>query len=75
MSPEERRIFNARRASALRKTRLKDEELCQLYESAQANGTILDEATMKEVCNFLVSLKNGSLDTFCRNIITPDTVL
>ncbi|KHN83990.1 hypothetical protein Tcan_17256 [Toxocara canis] len=49
MSEEQRRSFNARRANALRKARLRDEQLCQLAESAGLNGGGLDEATMQQV--------------------------
>lgn len=57
MSAEERRNFNAKRASALRKSRLRDEQLCQLAESAELSGSSLDETIMSQVIsNF------GSLD-------------
>uniref|UniRef100_A0A915AT50 Uncharacterized protein n=1 Tax=Parascaris univalens TaxID=6257 RepID=A0A915AT50_PARUN len=49
MSEEERRRFNARRANALRKARLRDEQLCQLADSAEMAGGRLDEATMQQV--------------------------
>lgn len=49
MSELERRIFNARRADALRKARMRDEQLCQLAESAVLAGAGLDEATMAQV--------------------------
>lgn len=49
MTQEERRLFNARRASALREARLRDEQLCQLAESVEQNGGSLDAAIMAQV--------------------------
>ncbi|MFH4975632.1 hypothetical protein AB6A40_002341 [Gnathostoma spinigerum] len=49
MSEEERRNFNARRANALRKARLRDEQLCQMADNAELTGRMLDESTMLEV--------------------------
>ncbi|VDN50695.1 unnamed protein product [Dracunculus medinensis] len=48
MTQEERRLFNARRASALREARLRDEQLCQLAESVEQNGGSLDAAIMAQ---------------------------
>uniref|UniRef100_A0A0N5ABC2 BZIP domain-containing protein n=1 Tax=Syphacia muris TaxID=451379 RepID=A0A0N5ABC2_9BILA len=49
MSEEERRNFNARRANALRKARLRDEHLCMLAENAELNGGTLDEETLVQI--------------------------
>ena len=54
MSEEERRNFNARRASALKRARMRDEQLCVLAESAELTGGMLDEETLAQVSCILV---------------------
>lgn len=49
MSEEERRNFNARRANALKRARMRDEQLCMLAETAELNGGTLDEETLAQI--------------------------
>lgn len=53
MSEEVRKEFNAKRSIALRRSRLRDEELCRLNEQAKQDGRILDEETQKAVVEAL----------------------
>uniref|UniRef100_A0A7E4W0X5 BZIP domain-containing protein n=1 Tax=Panagrellus redivivus TaxID=6233 RepID=A0A7E4W0X5_PANRE len=53
MSEADRRMFNARRASALRRARVRDEELCRIGEEARNTGMVLDEETNKAVVDAL----------------------
>uniref|UniRef100_A0AC34EZJ1 Uncharacterized protein n=1 Tax=Panagrolaimus sp. ES5 TaxID=591445 RepID=A0AC34EZJ1_9BILA len=49
MGVEERKQFNSRRAVALRKARVRDEELCRLGEDAKKSGNELNNDTMKAI--------------------------
>uniref|UniRef100_A0AC34RI78 Uncharacterized protein n=1 Tax=Panagrolaimus sp. JU765 TaxID=591449 RepID=A0AC34RI78_9BILA len=49
MTEEVRREFNAKRSVALRRSRLRDEQLCRLNEDAKKEGRILDPETQKAV--------------------------
>uniref|UniRef100_A0A914ZCM7 Uncharacterized protein n=1 Tax=Panagrolaimus superbus TaxID=310955 RepID=A0A914ZCM7_9BILA len=49
MGVEERKQFNSRRAVALRKARVRDEELCRLGEDARKSGNELNNDTMKAI--------------------------
>jgi hypothetical protein len=49
MSEADRKQFNARRAVALRKARVRDEELCRLGEEARQNGKELNDGTLKAI--------------------------
>lgn len=49
MTEEVRREFNAKRSVALRRSRLRDEQLCKLNEEAKKEGRILDLETQKAV--------------------------
>ena len=49
MSDADRKQFNARRAVALRRARVRDEELCRLGEEARQSGKNLDVETNKAI--------------------------
>ena len=53
MTEEVRKEFNAKRSIALRRSRLRDEELCKLNEQAKQEGRILDAETQKAVTEAL----------------------
>ena len=53
MTEEVRKEFNAKRSIALRRSRLRDEELCKLNEQAKQEGRILDLETQKAVTEAL----------------------
>ncbi|KAE9551178.1 hypothetical protein FO519_005623 [Halicephalobus sp. NKZ332] len=53
MTEEVRKEFNAKRSIALRRSRLRDEELCKLNEQAKQEGRILDLETQSAVAEAL----------------------